>query len=206
MNRHTFRHVAVVLGVGASLALAACGDDTDEAAGTTAAAAATDAAGGESSAGLTVDGAWARTSPMMASAGAAYMTLTSASDDAVVRASVDASIAGTVELHETRMVETDGDMGGDMTATTMEGMGGDMTGTTMEGMDGMDGMGAMEMVEVEKIDLPAGQAVSLEPGGLHVMLLDLVAPLEVGTTIQVTLELESGATQVVDVPVRDEAP
>lgn len=185
MNRHTFRHVAVVIGVGASLALAACGDDTDDAAESTApAAAATTVAGGEAIAGLTVEGAWARTSPMMASAGAAYMTLTSATDDAVVGASVDPSVAGTVELHETKMADT-----GDMTATTAEGMA-----------------PAMEMVPVDEIALPAGEAVALEPGGLHMMLLDLAAPLEVGTTIQITLELASGATQVVDVPVLDEAP
>lgn len=202
MNRHTFRHVAVVIGVGASLALAACGDDTDEAAESTApAAAATTVAGGEATAALTVEGAWARTSPMMASAGAAYMTLTSATDDAVVGASVDASVAGTVELHETKMADMDM---GDMTGTTMEG---DMTATTMAGeMTDTSMAPAMEMVPVDEIALPAGEAVALAPGGLHIMLLDLAAPLEVGTTIQITLELASGATQVVDVPVLDEAP
>lgn len=67
-------------------------------------------------------------------------------------------------------------------------------------------MGQMTMQQVESIALPAGEAVSLQPGGYHVMLFDLVAPLEVGTSISVTLTLESGASLKVDVPVLDEAP
>ncbi len=198
MNRRTLRTLAVAIGAGAALTLAACGDDSDS---TDSASTETTAAesGDEAAAGVAVEGQWARTSPMMATAGAAYMTLTSATDDALVRASVDPSVAGTVELHETKMVE----MEGGMTATTdeMTATSGDMGGETDTSM-----APAMEMVPVDKIELPAGEAVALAPGGLHIMLLDLPAPLEVGTTIQITLEFDSGATQVVDVPVRDDAP
>ncbi len=201
MNRRTFLTAAVALGTTASLVLAACGDDTDEAASTTAAAAATTAAEA-TEATITVSGQWARNSPMMATAGAAYMTVTSSAGDALVKASVDPSVAGTVELHETRMVE------GGMTDTTMAGM--DTTETTMAGMDTtettMPGMGAMEMVPVDKIELPAGEAVALAPGGLHIMLLDLAKPLELGETFTITLTFESGATQDVTVEVREEAP
>ncbi|MEZ5222697.1 MAG: copper chaperone PCu(A)C [Ilumatobacteraceae bacterium] len=211
MPRRSLLRTALTLGAGASLVLAACGDDTEEAADTTAAATATTAGGeasGESTAAIAIDGAWARTSPMMASAGAAYMTITSPTDDALIRASVDPSVAGVVELHETRMVE--GDMGGmDMTETTMGGM--DMTETTMGGMDMTETtMGemapAMEMVPVQQIDLAAGEPVALAPGGLHIMLLELAGPLEVGTTIQITLEFANAGSLVVDVPVLDEAP
>ena len=201
MPRRSLLRTALTLGAGASLVLAACGDDTEEAAETTAAATATTAGGestGESTAAIAIDGAWARTSPMMASAGAAYMTITSPTDDALIRASVDPSVAGVVELHETRMVE--GDMGGmDMTDTTMGGM--DMTETTMGEM-----APAMEMVPVQQIDLAAGEPVALAPGGLHIMLLELAGPLEVGTTIQITLEFANAGSLVVDVPVLDEAP
>jgi len=37
------------------------------------------------------------------------------------------------------------------------------------------------------LDLPAGKAVELKPGGYHVMLMDLKAPLQKDTTIAVTL-------------------
>jgi copper(I)-binding protein len=37
------------------------------------------------------------------------------------------------------------------------------------------------------LDLPAGKAVELKPGGYHVMLMDLKAPLRKDTTVPVTL-------------------
>jgi copper(I)-binding protein len=65
------------------------------------------------------------------------------------------------------------------------------------------GGGMMTMRPVERIDVPAGETVALEPGGYHVMLLDLAAPLEVGATVEVTLTFESAGTQVVTADVRD---
>ncbi|MFM7045248.1 MAG: copper chaperone PCu(A)C [Ilumatobacteraceae bacterium] len=149
--------------------------------------------GGNSESGsVAVEAAWARTSPMDSANGAAYFTITSPADDALVAVSVDADVAARAELHETVM--SDGGMGGD---TTMGGgMGG---GTTMP-------MGQMTMQEVDAVELPAGAAVALQPGGFHVMLLDLAGPLEIGDTITLTLALESGVTVDVDVPVLDEAP
>jgi copper(I)-binding protein len=37
------------------------------------------------------------------------------------------------------------------------------------------------------LDLPAGKAVDLKPGGYHVMLMDLKAPLQKDSTVPVTL-------------------
>jgi len=37
------------------------------------------------------------------------------------------------------------------------------------------------------LELPAGKAVELKPGGYHVMLMDLKLPLKKDTTIPVTL-------------------
>ncbi len=73
------------------------------------------------------------------------------------------------------------------------------------GGGGMD-MGGMTMREVESIPLPAGEAVALEPGAYHIMLLDLAAPLEAGDTFTVSLTFEGGATKDVEVEVRDDAP
>ncbi|QTN28355.1 copper chaperone PCu(A)C [Rhodoferax sp. AJA081-3] len=51
----------------------------------------------------------------------------------------------------------------------------------------MDG-DVMKMRAVEGgLDLPAGKAVELKPGGYHVMLMDLKTPLKKDTTIPVTL-------------------
>ena len=45
----------------------------------------------------------------------------------------------------------------------------------------------MKMRAVPAIDLPAGKAVELKPGGYHVMLLDLKAPLAKDTVVPLTL-------------------
>lgn len=45
----------------------------------------------------------------------------------------------------------------------------------------------MRMRQIDGLALPARQPVQLKPGGHHLMLLDLKAPLAAGTTIPVTL-------------------
>lgn len=55
----------------------------------------------------------------------------------------------------------------------------------------MDG-GIMRMREVGTIDLPKGKTVSLEPGGFHLMLMDLPKPIAAGEAIPFTLVVESG--------------
>lgn len=47
--------------------------------------------------------------------------------------------------------------------------------------------GVMKMRPLERIELPAGKAVRLAPGGLHVMLTGLKQPLKRGEKIPVTL-------------------
>ena len=53
----------------------------------------------------------------------------------------------------------------------------------------MDG-GVMKMRAVPSLALPAGKAVELKPGGYHVMLMDLKAPLAKDTTVPVTLTFQ----------------
>lgn len=53
--------------------------------------------------------------------------------------------------------------------------------------------GVMRMREVESIELPAAGQVALEPGGLHIMLIDLVEALEPGERIDITLILDDGS-------------
>ena len=45
----------------------------------------------------------------------------------------------------------------------------------------------MRMRAVPTLDLPAGKTVELKPGGYHVMLLDLKAPLAKDTSVPMTL-------------------
>ena len=69
----------------------------------------------------------------------------------------------------------------------------------------MNDDGSMGMQMVDRVELPAGQAVAFEPGGFHIMLMGLISPLEVGEIITVTLTLESGELVVVDAEVREDS-
>ncbi|MBU1224301.1 MAG: copper chaperone PCu(A)C [Gammaproteobacteria bacterium] len=55
----------------------------------------------------------------------------------------------------------------------------------------MDG-DVMRMREVQAIDLPKGKTVSLQPGGFHIMLMNLPKPIAAGEIIPLTLTVESG--------------
>ena len=49
----------------------------------------------------------------------------------------------------------------------------------------------MKMRAIKGLDLPAGKTVELKPGGYHVMLMDLKEQMKEGTTVPVTLVVES---------------
>lgn len=59
----------------------------------------------------------------------------------------------------------------------------------------------MKMRQVPGIDLPAGQAVELKPGGYHVMLIDLARQIAPGDRVQLTLVVEDANRQLRRVPV-----
>jgi copper(I)-binding protein len=59
----------------------------------------------------------------------------------------------------------------------------------------------MRMRPVAAIDLPAGQEVRLQPGGQHIMLVQLTGPLRQGERVLVTLVLERGGEIEVQLPV-----
>jgi copper(I)-binding protein len=74
----------------------------------------------------------------------------------------------------------------------------------------MDG-DVMKMRAVQGgLDLPAGKAVELKPGGYHVMLMDLKAPLPKDSTVALTLVFKDAkgveTKQEVTLPVSTVAP
>jgi periplasmic copper chaperone A len=62
--------------------------------------------------------------------------------------------------------------------------------------------GMMQMRKVEQIDLPAGQTVDLQPGGLHVMLIQLTKELVANDEAAVSLVFEDGSRADLTLPVR----
>jgi copper(I)-binding protein len=69
------------------------------------------------------------------------------------------------------------------------------TSTQMNGM--------RHMHAVEAVPLPTGTAVELAPGGLHVMLIDIVAPLVPGQRVPLTLRFANGGELALEIVVRD---
>jgi len=67
----------------------------------------------------------------------------------------------------------------------------------------MGGDAMMSMRPVSAIDLPAGEDTVLEPGGYHIMILNLAKPLQIGQTFPVTLTLEKAGEVQVDATVKE---
>ena len=62
--------------------------------------------------------------------------------------------------------------------------------------------GMMGMHEVPRVDVPAGGTVQFAPGGYHVMLMSLTAPLDAGATVELNLVFEHAGKVVVKAGVR----
>lgn len=181
----------------AALALAACGSDDDP---------------------ISIEGAWARTSAEGQTTGAVYFEITAAEADTLLAASVPASVAAEAQIHEVVPADMSGDemSGDDMSEEEMseEEMSedGEMSGEEMSedgehDMDMGDGEMTMTMQELEGgLPLPADETVTLQPGGYHVMLLDLAEPLEVGDEIELTLQFENADDMTMTVEVAESAP
>jgi len=64
----------------------------------------------------------------------------------------------------------------------------------------------MQMRAVQAVELPAGKAVELKPGGYHIMLMGLKQPVKVGDAVPLTLVFEGAdkkrQTLDLQVPVR----
>ena len=68
-----------------------------------------------------------------------------------------------------------------------------------------DAQGVTRMSHMEQVEIAAGEAVALEPGGLHVMLMDLQRPMVEGESFTLSLILAGGEEITVEVPIRSMA-
>jgi copper(I)-binding protein len=60
----------------------------------------------------------------------------------------------------------------------------------------------MRMRELEGgLPIPAGETVALQPGGYHVMFMDLAGPFEAGQSVEVTLTFEKAGDLTLTMPV-----
>lgn len=140
---------------------------------------------------IVVSNVWARESAGAADNGAVYLTIenTSGTVDKLFSASVPQSFAKGASIHE--MVMGDG-----TTATTMA-MDSSSSTTAGSGSSSM-----MSMKEVSSVTIPANGTVTFEPGGYHIMLTGLAAPLKNGQKFDVNLGFLNGGVIKVTATVK----
>jgi copper(I)-binding protein len=126
---------------------------------------------------LTVTDAWARPADQ-GSTSAIYFVINNPLDteDTLLRA--EANVSEAVEIHQTSIM--------DMNAES---------DTKMEGGD------VMQMMPVDRVPVPAGGSVTFEPGGFHVMLVNLNQALEPGAEVSLHLFFENAGEITLTVPV-----
>jgi copper(I)-binding protein len=145
MKRRSLLAVGIAMALSAALPAAAQGVTTDN---------------------LEISGAFARASPMVARAGAGFMTITSkGAPDSLIAFKSD--ICDRPELHTH-----------------------------------VNDNGVMRMRQIDAIEIPAGGKATLEPGGLHLMFIDLREPLQEGQTITATLVFAKAGEVEITIPVK----
>lgn len=94
-------------------------------------------------------------------------------------------------------VENHGD-----TADRLLGATGDVADAVELHRSSTDDAGTAQMDPLDGIDIPAHGEAELAPGGDHIMLIGLHAPLKEGTSFPLTLTFEHAGTVTVDVEVQ----
>ena len=64
--------------------------------------------------------------------------------------------------------------------------------------------GVMRMRPLQRIELPGGKTVRLQPTGLHVMLVDLKRPLKAGEKVPLVLSVQSSGTSLTTLEIEAE--
>ena len=67
----------------------------------------------------------------------------------------------------------------------------------------MSDEGTMSMQPQENVPIPNGSEVAFEPGGLHVMLINLESDLRPGDGFSLSLNFQQAGTVEIEVPVRE---
>jgi periplasmic copper chaperone A len=130
-----------------------------------------------------VTNAWARPTPDGATTGAVYLAIEADEDDALIGVSIDPAVAGGAELHQTFFLNPDS--------------------TVPPAQAVIEESDEVTMQELSEIEVPGGVRTEFDPLGPHVMLVDLVDPLEVGETFDLTVQFTEAGEQVVPVEVLD---
>ncbi len=136
---------------------------------------------------IRVSEAWARPAAQ-GNNGAVYFSIENNTATNLSILSASSSAARAVEIHRSSL----------MSADELDGMiegGADNADLAMQGV--------MQMMPVDTLDLPSGQSQLFEPGGLHVMLIDLAQELKPGDTLLLTLSFDNADNYEIEVLVEE---
>lgn len=169
---------------------------------------------------LAVENAWARaamTSSATDSAGMNSAEMDMSADDTAMNEDDAMAEEDTAAEKDSAMEDTSGAaLSGATSAVylTLNNTGGaadrlisastEAAGTVELHMSSMDDQGVMRMTPLtDGIEIPANGSATLEPGGMHIMLMNLQQDLVAGETIDVTLTFESEKTLTIQAEIRN---
>lgn len=193
MRNHTRPRTRMILLAGVvAIALAAtgCGNGDEEGTPSSTTSGASDAP--------QVSEVWARAALEGSNTAIYFVVDGGSSQDRLVGVAVPDGTGASTEIHET--VPVDADDSDDDMADMAEGAD---DGHDMADSDHGDGSKMMTMRPVEGVDIPAGGRVVFEPGGYHVMVMDLEQALTGGDELPVTLVFDKAGDIDVVAEVRE---
>jgi len=80
----------------------------------------------------------------------------------------------------------------------------DICGATELHVSAMDDAGVMSMQQVQQIDIPTGETITLEPGGFHIMCIGRQADLTPGDTVPISLSFSQAGEITVEAEIREQ--
>jgi len=69
---------------------------------------------------------------------------------------------------------------------------------TVEHQDGM-----MRMIQLDTLAVPASHTIQLQPGGKHIMFVDIGCAFVEGNTVELTLVFENAGERTISLPIKD---
>lgn len=128
--------------------------------------------------------AWARPA-IQGGTGAVYVELYNGTGQPISLIGASTNVARVVEIHTSSMMDmSEGSEHGAHPTTDAEA-------------------DVAMMMPVDVVELEVGLTVAFEPGGYHLMLIDLQQPLQAGDTFSLTLHFEGHADIEIEVSVRE---
>ncbi len=138
--------------------------------------------------------AMAQTTPVPRPAHAGQAATTTLGDLSIEGAVARASIGNAPTSAVYMTITTSGDPDRLVAATSPAAQAVELHASLQEG-------GVSKMQRLEAVPVAADAPAHLEPGGYHIMLIGLAAPLDEGATVPLTLTFEKAGEVTLDVPV-----